>query len=105
MIGCKRDPEGNTIGIDNAQPVLYNRRYVVDFGDDDITNLTEYFIAELIYAQVDLEGNDIFLMDCVVDYRRNEHALTTQDQKNMFKGRPSLRRSTGGLLVLIQWKD
>ena len=43
-----------------------------------------------MYAQVDLDRNDILMMDCVVDYRRNEHALTIQYQKIVVKFRPSL---------------
>ena len=39
MIGRKRDPEGNPIGRANAQPVFNTRRYAVDFGDGEITEL------------------------------------------------------------------
>ena len=33
-----------------------------------------------MYEQADLEGNDTFLMNCMVDYKRNEHALNIQDR-------------------------
>ena len=69
-------------------------RHEVEFGDGDITKLTENVIAESMYAQVDLEGNDTFLMDCMVDYRSNESALTIKYQNIVVKGRPSLRRFT-----------
>ena len=105
MVVCKCDPEGNTIGRANAQPVLYNRRYEVEFGDGEITKLTAYVIAESMYAQVNLEGNYTLLMDCMVDYRHNEHALTIQYHKIMVKGMPSLRWSTVRWFICIQWKD
>ena len=104
MVGIKRDPEGSQIGRANSQPVFDTRRYEVDFGDGDITKLTANLIAESMYAQVDLEGNDTLLMDYMVDYRRNEHALTIQDQNIVVKVRPSLRRSTIGWFICIQCK-
>ena len=45
MIGHKRDPEGNPIGRANPQPVLDTRRYEVEFGDGEITELTANVIA------------------------------------------------------------
>ena len=76
VIGRKRDNEGNPIGRVSAQPVVDTRRYEVEFGDGEITDITANLIVEPMYAQVDLEGNDTFLMYCMVDYRRNEHSLT-----------------------------
>ena len=43
-----------------------------------------------MYAQVNSDGNDTFLIDLMVNYKRNEHALTIQDQKIVVKGRPSI---------------
>ena len=105
MIGRKRDPEGNTIGRANAQPVFDTRPYEVEFGDGEITKLTANMIVESMYAQVDSEGNYTLLMNCMADYRRNYHALTIRDQKIVVKGRTSLRRSTVGWFICIQWKD
>ena len=72
-----------------------NRRYAFEFGGGEITELTANVIAESMYAQVYLDGNDALLMDSMVDYNRNEHALTIQDQNVVVKGRPSLRQSNG----------
>ena len=88
MIGWKRDHDDNPIGRANAQPLLDTRRYEVEFGDGEITKLTENLIVESMYAQVDSELSDTFMMDCMVDYRRNEHALTIQDQNIVVKGGP-----------------
>ena len=104
-IGCKRDSEGNTIGRANEHPVLDIMRYEVEFGDGKITELTANVIAESMYAQVDSEEHDTLLMDCMVDYKRNDHVPTIQYQKILVKGRPSLRHSTVGWFICIQWKD
>ena len=77
------------------------RRYEVEFGDSEITDLTANAISESMYAQVNFEGNDIFMMDCMVYYSCNEHALTIQDKNILVKGRPSLWRSTAGWLIFI----
>ena len=45
VIGRKHDPEGNPIGIDNAQPVLDTRWYEVEFGYGYITKLTSNVIV------------------------------------------------------------
>ena len=58
-----------------------------------------------MYAQVHSEGNDTFLMDCMVGYRYNEHAMTIQGQKIVVKGRLSLQWSTSVWFICMQWKD
>ena len=45
-------------------------------------------IAESMYAHVYLEGKNTLIMDCMVDYSHNEHALPIQDQNIVVKGRP-----------------
>ena len=105
MISRKRDPEGNSIGGANANPVLDTRRYEVEFGDGEITELNTNMIAESMYAQVYSEGNYTFMIDCMVDYRRNKNALTIKFQKIVVKGRPSIQRSTVGWFVCIKRKD
>ena len=58
-----------------------------------------------MYSQVDLEENDTLLMDCMVDYRRNDHALNIQYHNIVVNSRPSLLLSTAGWFIYIQWKD
>ena len=105
VIGCKCDSEGNPIGRANAHPFLDMMTYEVEFGDGKITELTANVIAESMNAQVNSEGHDTLLMDCMVNYKRNEHVPTIQDHKILVKGRPSLRHSTVGWFICIQWKD
>ena len=105
VISFKREPEGCPIGRANAHLVLDTRKYEVEFGDGDITDLTADVIVESMYAQVNSEVNDTLLTDCMVYYRRNEDALTIQDHNILAKGRPSLRRSTVRWFICTQWKD
>ena len=45
--------------------------YEVKFVDDKITNITTNVIVGSMYEQVHLEGNDTFMMDCMVYYKLN----------------------------------
>ena len=51
------------------------RRYAFEFGGGEITELTANVIAESMYVHVYLDGNDALLMDSMVDYRLDDHAL------------------------------
>ena len=69
---------------------MNTRRHEVEFGDGEISKLTANVIYESMYTQVDLDGNDTLLMDCMVFYHRNKNVTTIQYQKILVKGRPSL---------------
>ena len=74
MTECKRDHEGNVIGISNANPILDTREYEVKFEDGDVTELTANVIAESMYAMCDENGNHILLFDAIVDHKKSDKA-------------------------------
>ena len=86
----KRDDENNPEGRANSNPILDTREYVVEFEDGQEAALTANVIAQSMYAQCDLEGNTLQLLDCVVDFRRSTTALCYEDQK--------VRKANGGTL-------
>ena len=53
----KRDADGNPIGQSHTNPVLDTRSYIVEFDDNNQTELTANLIAESMYAQCDPDGN------------------------------------------------
>ena len=105
VIGRKRDANDNLVGHANANPILDTRTYLVRFDDGEVTELTANTIAQCIYAQCDLDGNEYLLLDSFVDYRKSGKALSLADQKIVTNGKPSLRRSTAGWQICCQWKD
>ena len=105
VVGRKRDADGNPLGRANANPILDTRRYEVEFADGEVTELTANVIAQSMFAQCDEEGNDLLLLESMVDYRKSEKALSIKDQKIVHRGRPSLRRTTVGWQICVQWKD
>ncbi len=57
VTSCKRDKDGNPIGLANANPILNTCEYTFTFDDGDETVLNANLIAEAIYAQFGPDRN------------------------------------------------
>jgi hypothetical protein len=82
-----------------------SRVYRVEFDDGDVCELTANVIAESMYASCNADGNEYIFFDSFVDYKSNGKAVTTDNQRIVHNGRNSLRRSTVGWHLCVQWKD
>ena len=51
--------------------------YEVEFVDGGRTEFGANDIVENMYAQCDVEGNQFQLMDCIVDHKTDDMAITT----------------------------
>ena len=58
-----------------------------------------------MYASCDADGNEYILFDSFVDHKSNRKAVTKDSQRIVHNGRNSLRRSTAGWHLCVQWKD
>ena len=58
-----------------------------------------------MYASCDADGNEYILFDSFVDYKFNGKAVTKDNQRIVHGGRNSLRQSTVGWHLCVQWKD
>ena len=105
VVNRKRDSSGDPIGRAHENPILDSRRYDVEWNDGHVTELTANVIAQSMYAQCDPDGNQYVLLDGIVDFRKNNTALSIADQKIVVRGRSSMRRSTVGWQLCCQWKD
>ncbi len=65
----KRDKDGNPFGLANANPILDTCEYTFTFDDCDETVLNANLIAEAMYAQCNLGGNQYVLLDSIIDQR------------------------------------
>jgi hypothetical protein len=72
---CKRDWDGNPVGLANSNPLLDTRSYIVDFDDGNQTKLTANLIAESLFSQCDPDGNQYVLLDEIVDHRHLATAI------------------------------
>ena len=76
----KRDRDGNPQGTGNQNPILDTRTYEVEFPDGDVAEYTANVIAQNMWAQCDIDGNQHLLMKDIVDFKTDEHAVAIADQ-------------------------
>ena len=76
----KRDRDGNPQGTRNHNPILDTRTYEVEFPDGDVAEYTANIIAQNMWAQSDIDGNQHLLMKDIVDFKTDEHAVAIADQ-------------------------
>ena len=74
----------------------------MEFGDGEVSELTANVIAGSMYASFDYIGNEYLLVDSLVDYRKNNNAMSLADQRSVLHGRPFMRKSTAGWHICTQ---
>ena len=101
-----RDNDGKIQGSHNPNPILDTRIYDVMFPDGAVHQYAANIIAENIYNNVDNEGHQHMLLDCILDHRTDGRAIT---KDNAFietsTGRKHRRKTTKGWYFQVQWKD
>ena len=77
QVVCRKHyADGNPIGTSNQNPILDTHLYEVEFPGGEMTKLAMNIIAESMYAQCDLNGNDYLLLKAFVHCRKNASALS-----------------------------
>ena len=105
VIPRKRDVYGNPIGCENANPILDSRRYKVEFEDGEVTEITVNAITECTYAKCDENGNDLLLLNYLIDSWKSERAMSLQDHQITVNRRSCKKLSTAGWEIFVIWKD
>ena len=80
MVCQKHDADGNAIDRSNQNPILDKCHYEVDFSGGEITELAACIIAESMYAQCNVDGNEILLLEAFIDHRKIGLALSVEDR-------------------------
>ena len=101
----KRNLHGDTTGVANVNPILDTREYVVEFPDGAEKEYSANTIAEAMFSQCDLDGNQHLLLDSIVDFKMDEHAVQMADKDVIIKGRKYLKKTTKGWHMCVNWKD
>ena len=70
MVPWKQDANGYPSGRSNQNPIFDMCLYEVEFPGGDITKLVANIIAESMYAQCDVNGNEYLLLEAFVDHTR-----------------------------------
>ena len=105
VVGRKREHDGSLRGTANQNPILDTRTYNVEFPDGTVNEYSANVIAENMWAQCDSEGNQHLLLDAIIDYREDGHAVKLADMYMVHDGRKHLRRMTKGWHLCMHWKD
>ena len=97
---------GITIGMANNNPILDSRMYKVKYQDVTKASLAANYITEIMFAQVDQEGNRHVLLEKIIDYRFNGRKVKQQDAFIITKSGTKRRHETTiGWQLLVQWTD
>ncbi|MGH7955268.1 MAG: hypothetical protein ACREOZ_04835, partial [Gloeomargaritales cyanobacterium] len=80
VVGRKRDNDGILIGRKHKLPQLDSRRYVVRWPDGEEDDFAYNMIAEHLYSQVDVDGNQYQIFRDIIDHRKNTRAVDKADQ-------------------------
>ena len=105
VLGRTKDLKGEIIGNYNDDPILNTIIYNVELPDGAVKQYSANMIAENMYAQVDSEGNKYDLLEEIIDFKKDGHALRKGDEYVVTKrGQRRLRRTTIGRKLLVRWK-
>jgi len=99
-----RDADGQVTGEANSNPLLDTRKYTVEFPDGEVTEFTANIIAESMIAQCDANGNDVKLMEHIIDHRKDGTAIKDADRYFYNNGRRYPKKTTAGWKLCVQWK-
>ena len=104
--GRKRNALGQEIGTYNENPMMNTMIYEVEFQDGTVKEYTANVIADNIYAQVDREGFMYTLLDVIIDFKKDNSAVTSDNQYVIDRyGQKKLRKTVIGWKLLVLWKD
>jgi hypothetical protein len=101
----EREHDGSLRGTANSNPILDSRTYDVQFPDGVEGEYSANVIAENMWSQCDIEGNQHVLLDSIIDHRSDGHAVTRSDMYTYVNGQKRKRKTTKGWHFCIQWKD
>jgi hypothetical protein len=79
--------------------------YKVEFPDGTISEYSANVVAENMWAQCDLDGQERLLMQAIVDHRKDGNAVPYADCFMYRNGKPRLKTTTAGWFLCIQWKN
>ena len=101
----KRDAEGNKKGKAHNNIKCDTREYVVTFPDGAEAEYSANVIAENMYAQCDLDGNQYLLLKAIVDSKKDKSAISVDGKHATINGKTYLIKTTQGWHLCIQWRD
>ena len=90
------------MGRSHTNPILDTRTYQVQFVGGKVTELTDNVMAESMYAQCNSERNECLRLEVLVDYQKDNKAISLSDQQTTVWGRPVTCKTTAGWQICCQ---
>jgi len=75
-----RSSDDQVVGQANYNPILDTRSYVVEFPDGYELAYTANIIAQNMYTQCDIHGNQFLLFKVIIDHAFNERAALKREE-------------------------
>ena len=97
VVSRAKDDQCKAKGSQNDNPMLDARIYDVMFPDGAVQQYAANAIAEDMYTQVDLEGYQHMMMDCIIDHKSDSKAVKKEDTfVTSHNGNKTRRHTTKG---------
>lgn len=103
--GRKRQLDGSLRGKANSNPILDTRTYDVEFPDGQRAEVAANIIAQNMYAQCDVEGNQYLLLAGITDHRKTEAAVARADMWVTLGSNKQMQKTTKGWQLCVEWRD
>jgi hypothetical protein len=91
-------------GQANASSMLDTITYEIEFPDGRSDEYTANVIAEIMYAQCDIEGRQYNLVEGIVDHKTDGHAVEPADMSKHGSNK-KVSKTTKGWNLCVEWKD
>ena len=96
VVAWSHNANQNVMGRAHMNPILDTQMYQVEFTGGKVTELTTNAIAESMYAQCDGDGNEYLLLDALVNYQKDNRAISQTEQQTYTQGRSVTHKTTAG---------
>jgi hypothetical protein len=100
----KRELDGTWKGRANVKPMMDSRTYEIEFLNGRSDEYTANVNAENMYAQCDTKGNQLKIMDCIIDHKKDGHALEHANMYTKHGINKQVRKTTKGWHLCVEWK-
>ena len=101
----KLHPGKNLVGKSNHNPIVDTRIYTVTFPDGAEMEYAANVIAEIMWAQCDIDRNQMLLMDAITDHKSDQSTVEPADAHITVNVRRHARKTTKGWKLYVTWKD
>jgi hypothetical protein len=102
----RHEVTGDLVGRRDHNPYLSTASYDVEFPDGEIESYTANQVAENLYSQCHDERNMFLVLSEIVDHKKGDDAIATNDGFVRAKnGNFVPKRTTRGWKLLVEWRD